>query len=137
MRSVALLFSAALLISCGRGERPPVQDLTGAGDVSAYRLTDLRGTRDGATLGAAATYTNLNSSTIQVSLRFAIGSPTTLTSGTWSANGETGTVSARSITFLGGQASNPSLGGTFDLLQKDGAARYRVRFPTTELHRRL
>ena len=49
-------------------------------------------------------------------MRFAIGSPTTLESGTWrwSRNNQVaaGSIAARSVTFLGGQDGPPSIGGT-------------------------
>jgi hypothetical protein len=45
----------------------------------------------------------------------------------------TGTVAARSITFLGGQDGPPSIGGSFDLLDPEGVARYRINIPISQL----
>jgi hypothetical protein len=40
------------------------------------------------------------------------------------------------VMFLGGQDGPPSIGGTYDLLDQDGAPRYRVNFPVTALPER-
>ena len=77
-----------------------------------------------------------SSSMLNLDLRFRIGTPTALEDGTWrwSRNGRLtqGTVSARSVTFLGGQNGPPSIGGTFELCES-GAPRYKVVIPTTVL----
>jgi hypothetical protein len=74
-------------------------------------------------------------------MRFAIGSPTRLESGTWQWNHNsqqlTGTVAARTVTFLGGQDGPPSIGGAFDLLNAAGTAQYRVNMPVTAMKSRL
>ena len=76
-----------------------------------------------------------------VQMRFAVGSPTKLESGTWrwSRNGRdlSGPVSARSVTFLGGQDGPPSIGGNFDLMgDTPSPAMYRLNIPLTELRQR-
>lgn len=95
----------------------------------------MRGTRDGDRLQTLATFSD-SSSILTVEMRFAIGSPTKLESGTWrwSRNNQLqgGTVTARSVTFLGGQDGPPSIGGTYDLLGSDSAL-YRITIPVTEL----
>jgi hypothetical protein len=77
---------------------------------------------------------------LDVELHFEIGVPTRLTQGTWRWNRNnavtTGTVAQHSLSFLGGQSGAPSVGGAFDLLL-DGAPRYRVNIPLTELKTRL
>ncbi len=82
-----------------------------------------------------------SSSILILNLRFTIGSPMTLESGAWrwtrSGSLLTGAVAARSISFLGGQDGPPSIGGRFDLLGPDGAAKYRVSIPVTELKSHL
>ena len=82
-----------------------------------------------------------SSSILTVQMRFAVGSPTKLESGTWrwSRNGRdlNGPVSARSVTFLGGQDGPPSIGGAFDLVaDAPGSAMYRLNIPLTELRER-
>ena len=105
-------------------------------NLSLFTLHSLRGTRDGDRLRTQAMFSD-SSSILTVEMHFAIGSPTTLESGgwNWARNNQmlSGSVAARSVTFLGGQDGPPSIGGTFDLLGSDGAAHYRVTIPVTEL----
>ena len=74
-------------------------------------------------------------------MSFTIGAPTKLKSGHWQwvHNGglTSGTVTERSVMFLGGQDGPPSIGGRFDLLDPVGVAKYRVAIPTTELRIKL
>jgi len=134
-----LLCCALLLAACGGSKRPAVQDLSGRENLSLFTLQSIHGTRDGDRLRTLATFSD-SSSILTVEMRFAIGSPTTLESGTWrwSRNNQLreGTVAARSVTFLGGQDGPPSIGGTFDLAGPEGAALYRITIPVTELKRK-
>ncbi len=99
----------------------------------------MRGVRDGARLDVQAMFTD-SSSILTLEMRFAVGPQTTLASGSWQwtrNNARTaGTVSARSVQFLGGQSGPPSIGGTFDLHGPDGKALYRVTIPVSELKSR-
>jgi hypothetical protein len=125
-----------LLVACGGPKGPPVEDLVRHENLSLFTLHSLHGTRDGDRLRTQAVFSD-SSSMLTMELRFVIGSPTTLESGAWNwaRNNQmlSGAVAARSVTFLGGQDGPPSIGGTFDLLGSDGAARYRVIVPLTEL----
>ena len=126
------------LAACG-AKRPAVEDLTTHEDLSLFKLYSLRGTRDGDRLQAQAVFSD-SSSILTMEMHFAIGSPTTLESGTWrwSRNNQvqSGNIAARSVTFLGGQDGPPSIGGTYDLRDSSGMARYRVNIPTTALPER-
>jgi hypothetical protein len=131
---------AILMASCSRPPQPPLADVAGREDLYAFKLEQVRGTRDGDRLDAQARFGD-GSSTLTVNLHFAVGSPTTLTAGEWSwtRNGKmtTGSVEPRSVMFLGGQDGPPSVGGKYDLLDSAGRAVYRVSIPTTELRERL
>lgn len=133
-----LLCGVLLLAGCG-AKRPPVEDLTTHENLSLFKLHSLRGTRDGDRLQAQAVFSD-TSSILTLEMRFAIGSPTTLESGTWrwSRNNQmlNGTISARSVMFLGGQDGPPSIGGTYELRDSAGVARYRVSMPVTALPER-
>ncbi|HLK17586.1 MAG TPA: hypothetical protein VKT81_01485 [Bryobacteraceae bacterium] len=133
---LVLTWSGVLLVDCAAPKHPPVEDLADRENLSSFTLHSITGTRDGDRLHAQALFSD-SSSILTVELHFAVGSPTTLESGTWrwARGGElqTGSVSSRSVTFLGGQDGPPSIGGTFDLLGSNGAARYRVSFPVTQL----
>jgi hypothetical protein len=132
----ALIFWFALA-GCGRADRKPLQDLSGHEDLSGFAIQSMRGLRDGDRLAAQVLISD-SSSILTLDLHFAIGSPTTLQSGTWrwSRPGRLldGPVSARSVTFLGGQDGPPSIGGSFDLTAADGSM-YRVTLPLTALPR--
>jgi hypothetical protein len=108
--------------------------------LSAFTLGQVRGTRDGDRLDAEAEFTD-GSSMLTVKMSFTIGAPTKLKSGRWQRihdGGLTGgSVTERSVMFLGGQDGPPSIGGRFDLLDPAGVAKYRITIPTTELKIKL
>ena len=136
----SILFVSALLLSCRGAGHPPVEDLIGHENLPQFKLQSLRGTRDGERLRTQAMFSD-SSSILTVEMTFAIGLPTKLESGTWRwmRNNQllNGTVSEKSVTFLGGQDGPPSIGGTFDLLGQDGVAHYRATIPLTELKAKL
>lgn len=132
----SLLALALLLAGCAHREKPLLEDLSGHEDLSRFKMQSVTGVRDGDRLNAQVLISD-SSSILTLDLHFAIGSPTRLASGTWqwSRPGriEHGDVTARSVTFLGGQDGPPSIGGTFDL--HGVAATYRVNLPLTALPR--
>lgn len=136
MFRLGVLTSCLLLACCAHSDRKPLQDLSGHEDLSGFKIQSVHGLRDGDRLAAQVLISD-SSSILTLDLHFAIGSPTTLQSGSWrwSRPGGllNGTVSARSVTFLGGQDGPPSVGGTFDL--NGGSASYRVDLPLTVLPR--
>ncbi|MGI8742371.1 MAG: hypothetical protein ACR2NN_07320 [Bryobacteraceae bacterium] len=138
---IRILFGVLIVLAaCSAPKRPGIADLAGHEDLSFFKLDSLRGTRDGDRLYAQAVFTD-SSSILTMEMRFEVGSPTRLQTGAWRwtrNNALTnGTISGRAITFLGGQSGPPSIGGTFDLLDQDAAAHYRVTIPVTELKLRL
>jgi hypothetical protein len=124
--------------SCARQQHAVLQDLAGKQDLSLYKIQSVRGTRDGDRLAAQALISD-SSSMLTLDMQFAVGSPTRMQSGSWrftrTGQNDSGGISARSVTFLGGQDGPPSIGGSFDLLGADGMTRYRVNIPVTELRR--
>jgi hypothetical protein len=137
MHGRGVLILCVLLTGCVRSNVPLLQDLSKHEDLSRFTLQSVRGVRDGDRLAAQVLISD-SSSILTLDLHFAIGSPTTLQSGDWrwSRPGRllNGTISARSVTFLGGQDGPPSIGGTFDLAGASGAL-YRVTIPLTVLPR--
>jgi hypothetical protein len=117
-----------------------LRDLAGKEDLSRFTIQSVLGVRDGDHLAAQAVISD-SSSILSLDLHFAVGSPTTLESGTWrwSRPGGllNGTVSARSVTFLGGQDGPPSIGGVFDLTDAGGYGSYRLTLPLTALPRAI
>lgn len=137
--TLVLTWALLWLASCAGSKRPTVEDLATHEAVSGFALHSLAGTRDGDHLHAQALFSD-SSSILTVEMHFAIGSPTTLQSGSWrwprGGQLQSGPVSSRSVIFLGGQDGPPSIGGTFDLMGADGAAHYRVNIPVTQLKTR-
>ncbi len=131
-----LLFALLAVVSCHRTQQPVLRDLSGREDLSRFAMTELRGTRTSDSLAARATFSD-GTSVLTMEMQFAIGVPTKLQSGTWNWKQASGGISERSVTFLGGQNGPPSVGGSFDLLGPDGAPRYRVKIPVTELKVKL
>jgi hypothetical protein len=128
------------MAACARPPQLTVEDLSGHENLSSYALTQVRGTRAGDRLDTEATFGD-GSSTLTVDMRFAIGAPTKLASGRWQWTRDgrlmSGTVTERSVMFLGGQDGPPSVGGRFDLHDLTGASVYRITIPTTELRQKL
>src|SRR5258708_38670865 len=82
-RSESILWCCALVLAgCGGSKHPAVQDLRGRENLSLFALQAIHGTRDGDRLQTLATFSD-TSSILTVEMRFAIGSPTRLGSGTW------------------------------------------------------
>jgi len=123
-----------LLAGCARPEKQALQDLSGRENLARFTIQSVRGVRDGDRLAAQVLISD-SSSILTLDLHFAIGSPTTLQSGMWQWSRPggllRGTVSARSVTFLGGQDGPPSIGGTFDL----PPGNVRLNLPLTVLPR--
>ena len=138
-RRVPTIAALILLTLAGCRERVarPVEDLSGGRDLSRFVLTSIRGTRDGDRLDVRAVFGGVAAESISLELRFTIGVPTSLKSGTWTGLGAGGAVRERSVTFLGGQSGPPSIGGSFDLVAPDGSPRYRVNIPLQELKHKL
>jgi hypothetical protein len=138
MRPGAFVVIFSLLIAaCARSDRHPLQDLSGHEDLSRFTVQSVHGVRDGDRLAAQVVISD-SSSIVTLDLHFAIGSPTTLESGTWRWSRPSGllngTVVAPAVSFLGGQDDGPSIGGTFNLVNGSAAA-YRVTVPLTVLPR--
>lgn len=127
---------AFFLAGCGSRSEPRVEPLAGGPPAADYRMRALTGVRDGEVLHAAAEFAGADGELL-LTLRFQVGVPTRLESGTYvwtrGAAKSGGRVSERSTDFLGGQSGRPSLGGDFDLLDERDKPVYRVRWPAREL----
>ena len=131
-----VLTGLAIVAGCGSGPGKLVERIGGTYDVSGFVLKALKGTRDGENLQVQAMYGD-GSQTLLVRLQFNVTPPARLTSGTWTGVGSEGTVRQRSVTFLGGQSSAPSIGGRFDLASVDDRPLYRISIPLKEIKRPL
>lgn len=126
----------AALAACRSTKPAGIEDLRAHADLSYFQLSALSGVRDGDRLTAQAVFTD-SSSILVIDMDFTVGTPTALRSGRWqwtrNNRRAAGAVAEQNTTFLGGQDGPPSLGGSFDLLDENGAPRYRVRIPTQAL----
>jgi hypothetical protein len=137
MRRPGVLIFCLVLVACAPSPSIPLRDLSGNEDFGRFTLQSVHGVRDGDRMAVQVLISD-SSSILTLDLHFAVGSPTKLESGTWRWPYPTGlregTVSARSVTFLGGQDGPPSIGGAFDLTGPGGYS-YRVTIPLTVLPR--
>jgi hypothetical protein len=129
---VPVLLIVMMLAACRNRHIKPVEDVGGGHDVSQFTLTSINGTRDGDRLDVRAVFGSAGDE-LKLTLHFTVTPPTQLQSGTWTGLSSAGTVTERSVTFLGGQSGPPSIGGRFDLIAATGAALYRVNIPLQPL----
>lgn len=134
-----ILFHSWLLFGCGGNTDLTIEKLSDQRTVPGYRIVGFYGVRDGDKLSVTSRLESSTSS-LELDLSFEVGVPTRLISGDflWHQPGTTlqGRITARSVTFLGGQSDRPALGGVFELLSSNGLPAYRVSIPTQEIGRR-
>ena len=96
--------------------------------------------RDGALVNAEARFTN-GADVLTMNITLHLVPPPEFRSGIYEATiaGKTavGRVECTSLTYLGGQADQPSVGGVFILKDEQNRSVYRVRIPATPMTRRL
>ena len=127
-----------LLLSCGGPRQPSIERIEDGEKLNFFPQPSLAGIRDGDVLRAKLIFTS-PSSTLTMRMLFRVGVPTSLESGNYCWTQEDrvikGSITASSVTFLGGQSDRPNLGGVFRLLSSQGIPIYKVRVPTSELAR--
>lgn len=103
------------------------------------KLGPVYGERDAASVKAEIEFTD-GSDSAQMSIALHLRPPAEFTFGTYRAsvggNTSEGVVECESLTFLGGQAGLPSVGGVFVFKNAQGRPAYRVRIPPTPINRR-
>jgi hypothetical protein len=105
-----------------------------------FNFDGVRGVRDGASVNAEARFSN-GADVLTMNITLYLVPPPEFRSGVYEAiiggKAIVGRVECTSLTYFGGQADQPSVGGVFIL--KDGQDRpvYRVRLPATPMTRRL
>ena len=144
---VLLALVVLSLGSCGQENTATIVALTGDQSTPLpLRLTSLTGMRADYLIKAAMHFTvspqqpSASAATqLVVHIVLRVGIPTTFESGryelVWEGEPHAGRVTAPSLTFLGGQGGNPSIGGTFLLHSASGASAYRITLPNTVLRR--
>lgn len=126
----------AFLFCCRGPGQATIERLEDGEELGSYQKQSLEGFRDGDRLRAELIFTAPCSS-LTMKMHFQIGVPTRLVSGYYRLQQEDrvmeGSITASSVTFLGGQSDLPNLGGVFRLLSPDGSPLYKVTVPTSEL----
>jgi hypothetical protein len=104
-----------------------------------FKLDGIRGVRDGASVNAEARFTD-GADSLTMDITLYLVPPPEFRSGSYkgSIGGKMieGQVECPSITFFGGQADQPSVGGVFILKDDQNRPVYRVRIPATPMGRR-
>jgi hypothetical protein len=105
-----------------------------------FKFDGIRGVRDGAAVNAEARFTD-GADFVTMKITLQLVPPPEFRSGMYEASirGQTtvGPVECTSLTYLGGQADQPSVGGVFILKDEQNRPVYRVRIPATPMARRL
>jgi hypothetical protein len=135
---IPLIFTLVLLVGCAnneyRFERIDGPQLTPL----AFKFDGIRGVRDGASVNAEARFTD-GADFLTMDITLQLVPPPEFRSGKYEGTfgGKTigGQVECLSITFFGGQADQPSVGGVFILKDEQNRPVYRVRIPPTPMTR--
>jgi hypothetical protein len=139
MCRAGVLLSVLWLSSCGPAnpglERFEEREWIELGPVVVESVS---GQRRGANVEATGVF-RLGEDRMTLSMSFVLGPPARFVEGRHSSRigGESveGLLSAESVTFLGGQNTEPSVGGVFVFENPVDGARYRLRFPPTLIAR--
>jgi hypothetical protein len=138
MRTAVVLFSALLLIACSKPEYRFERVDYGASVPLPMKLDSMEGLRDADSVKARLHFTN-GADHAQIDMAVHLGPPAEFTAGTFQSmiEGQSleGVVESKSITYLGGQGSVPSLGGVFVLKDAHSRPIYRVTIPPTPIQR--
>src|SRR6058998_454204 len=106
----------------------------------SFKFDGMRGVRDGASVNAEARFSD-GADVITMNITLHLVPPPEFRFGTYEATvgGKTtvGSVECTSLTYLGGQADQPSVGGVFILKDEENRPVYRVRIPPTPMARGL
>ena len=133
------LFIASLLVilsGCVNSEFRFERIDAGQSSTLPLKFISMSGVRDGESVKAEAQFKEGQDSA-QVDIQVRLGPPVQFVSGSYRANIEgrssQGLVSCDSLSFLGGQAAAPSVGGVFVLKDSTNHPVYRITMPPTPI----
>ncbi len=105
-------------------------------ELGSVDVESMVGDRRGSDVDATGVFT-LGGDRMMLSMEFVLGPPARFVEGRHNSRiGQTsfeGSLSAESVTFLGGQNARPSIGGVFLFENLTDGVRYRLRFPPTPI----
>ena len=139
MTRIPLVLALLLLIGCAENEYR-FERIDGPQVITLpFKLDGIHGVRDGASVNAEARFTD-GADVLTMNIALYLVPPPEFRTGRYEGTigGRTiaGEVECPSITFFGGQADQPSVGGVFILKDEQNRPAYRVRIPATPMTRR-
>jgi len=139
MTRIPLVLALLLLIGCAENEYR-FERIDGPQVITLpFKLYGIHGVRDGASVNAEARCTD-GADVLTMNIALYLVPPPEFRTGRYerTIGGKTiaGEVECPSITFFGGQADQPSVGGVFILKDEQNRPLYRVRIPATPMTRR-
>jgi len=139
MTRIPLVLALLLLIGCAENEYR-FERIDGPQVITLpFKLDGIHGVRDGASVNAEARFTD-GADVLTMNIALYLVPPPEFRTGRYEGTigGKTiaGEVECPSITFFGGQADQPSVGGVFILKDEQKRPLYRVRIPATPMTRR-
>lgn len=99
---------------------------------TTFELLSSSGSRDSYRTRARFVFADSDGRELQLNLVVEVDPRATLRGGSWTFDGDSGSIRALSLQFLGGQGASPSVGGRF-LLVEGAEEKYRVTIPPTTL----
>jgi len=139
MTRIPLVLALLLLIGCAENEYR-FERIDGPQVITLpFKLDGIHGVRDGTSVNAEARFTD-GADVLTMNIALYLVPPPEFRTGRYEGTigGKTiaGEVQCPSITFFGGQADQPSVGGVFILKDEQNRPLYRVRIPATPMTRR-
>lgn len=133
MKTFLGLSLMTVLLAVGCGTDAPVERLDGdEATLTAYRLAEATGERDGAQTQARFVFRASGEDDLVLDVTLGYDPQPTLVSGSWHRGAIAGDVRSEGVRFVGGQGEGPSVGGTYRLEDASGP-RYRVTLPLTRV----
>src|SRR5579883_2433054 len=140
LRAVVPLAAVLMLAACQTSSKLTIRRTRDGQELNSYRIRSLTGIRDGDKLMSEVVMAD-PAGTLTMQMKFQIGVPTKLEQGNYvwqkqNAPQIQGLVKASSVIFQGGQDSPAALGGSFQLVPREGdIPLYEVHMPATQMDR--
>ena len=138
MTRISLMLALASLLGCANDEYRFERTDGPHATPLPFKLDGIRGVRDGASVNAEARFTD-GADFLTMNINLYLVPPPEFRAGRYegTVGGKmiVGQVECPSITYFGGQADQPSVGGVFILKDEQNRPVYRVKIPPTPLTR--
>ena len=139
MTRIPLILALVSIVGCASNEYRFERIDGPQPSVLPFKFDGIRGVRDGASVNAEARFSD-GADFLTMNITLQLVPPPEFRSGRYEGTigGKTavGRLECPSLTYFGGQADQPSLGGVFILKDEQDRPVYRVRIPATPMTRR-